>query len=68
MFNILLSMKKAAIYIVVLVLAFFPAVFIETPVKTYAAGVAEEEVQATEPAEAAFFCQKCGKCPHFFKK
>ena len=53
MFNILLSMKKAAIYIVVLVLAFFPAVFIETPVKTYAAGVAEEEVQATEPAEAA---------------
>ena len=53
MFNILLSMKKAAIYIVVLVLAFFPAVFIETPVKTYAAGVAEKEVQATEPAEAA---------------
>ena len=56
MFNILLSMKKAAIYIVVLVLAFFPAVFIETPVKTYAAGVAEEEVQATEPAEAAEAC------------
>ena len=53
MFNILLSMKKAAIYIVVLVLVFFPAMFIETPVKTYAAGVAEEEVQATEPAEAA---------------
>ena len=53
MFNILLSMKKAAIYIVVLILVFFPAVFIETPVKTYAAGVAEEEVQATEPAEAA---------------
>ena len=53
MFNILLSMKKAAIYIVVLVLVFFPALFIEAPVKTYAAGVAEEGVQATEPAEAA---------------
>lgn len=51
MFNILLSMKKAAIYLVVLVLVFFPVLFYETPVKTYAAGAAQEEVQATEPVE-----------------
>ena len=53
MFNILLSMKKAAIYLVVLLLVFFPVLCVETPVKTYAAGVEEQEVQATEPAENA---------------
>ena len=44
MFNILLSMKKAAIYLVVLLLAFFPVMLAQGPVKTYAANAADASV------------------------
>ena len=53
MFNMLLSMKKAAIYLVVLLLAFFPVMLAQGPVKTYAANAADAEVVATEPEETA---------------
>lgn len=49
MFNILLSVKKAAIYLVVLLLAFFPIMLAGSPVRTYAAAAEGEEVVATEP-------------------
>lgn len=53
MFNILLSMKKTAIYLVVLLLAFFPVMLAGSPVRTYAAAAEGEEVVATEPEAAA---------------
>ncbi len=49
MFNILLSLKKAAIYLVVLLLAFFPVMLAQGPTRTYAAAATGEEVVATEP-------------------
>lgn len=51
MVNILLSMKKAAIYLAVLMLALFPISLIESSVRTYAADAGREEISATEPDE-----------------
>jgi len=52
MFNILLSMKKAAIYLAVLMLALFPISLIEASVRTYAASSGRTDIVATEPVQS----------------